>query len=627
MRSILFTLTIAFIALILGALALWQFRDGNLHRMLGQPPVEIGERIFPDFDPNEAASISLVSEGIEAAFIKTPLGWSSTKPWQDRMDFRAAMAIIAFTSSTIAEDRVARDKLDPELAGLVTARHDVRIKNSKGETIAHYRLGRRTPWEHLSRNEAAKPAPTIYLLPLESGRKSHVYAAAGDILPLFRDNFKFLRDHRPLNFNPLNLQKIRIKTSEGELTLGREKLSSPWRIVKPLNLATDPTIMKSLLEKLFELQAIKLSDRSEITFTAEDTSSNKMEISISDFGSNYESVLQIFPSEDPAARTAQAIVSDRPETVFELPLKSEPDLISISDLPLTVNELRESSLTNLNIASIRGIAIESIASPTTILISREPPEPWIVTIGDIEQIANEQRLFELLKAVTEARALSFVTDSAPEDLSPWGLDRPILKLVFLAANHQSIAIYFGLDKKGNLFAMRKGGKSIMSLDIEFLEKIAVRQHEWRHARLGSFNRVDLKYLKRSDNESEPLELSYDVRDDSWKAKCGEKDLSANLDPLKANFLMGVVEGLEVTNWLSVEDEEAKSALQNPLMTLEIKQRLVDEFGDETGEVIETIVFGSNKSTGKVFGKKLSENLYFSISDETILKLSIPLLDE
>jgi hypothetical protein len=625
-RSILFTLTIAFIALILGALALWQLRDGNLHRMLGQPPVEIGERIFPDFDPNEAASISLVSEGIEAAFIKTPLGWSSTKPWQDRMDFRAAMAIIAFTSSTIAEDRVARDKLDPELAGLVTARHDVRIKNSKGETIAHYRLGRRTPWEHLSRNEAAKPAPTIYLLPLESGRKSHVYAATGDILPLFKDNFKFLRDHRPLYFNPLNLQKIRIKTSEGELTLGRENLSSPWRIVKPLNLATDPTIMKSLLEKLFELQAIKLSDRSEVTFTAEDTSSNKMEISISDFGSNYESVLQIFPSEDPAARTSQAIVSDRPETVFELPLKSEPDLISISDLPLTVNELRESSLTNLNIASIRGIAIESIASPT-ILISREPPEPWIVTIGDIEQIANEQRLFELLKAVTEARALSFVTDSAPEDLSPWGLDRPILKLVFLAANHQSIAIHFGLDKKSNLFAMRKGGKSIMSLDIEFLEKIAVRQHEWRHARLGSFNRVDLKYLKRSDNESEPLELIYDVRDDTWKAKRGGNDVSANLDPLKSNFLMGVVEGLEVTNWLSEEDEEAKSALQNPLMTFEIKQRLVDEFGDETGEVTETIVFGSNKATGKIFGKKSSENLYFSISDETILKLSIPLLDE
>jgi Domain of unknown function (DUF4340) len=625
-RSIFFTLTIAVIALILGAVALWQLRDGNLHRMLGQPPVVIGERIFPDFDPNEAASISLVSEGIEAAFVKTPLGWRSTKPWQDRMDLRAAMAIIGFTSSTIVEDRVARDKLDPELAGLDATRHDVRIKNSKGETIAYYRLGRRTPWEHLSQTEGAKPAPTIYLLPLESGRRSHVYAATGDILPLFKDNFKFLRDHRPFYFNPLNLQKIRIKTSEGELTLGRESLSSSWRILKPLNLATDPAIMKNLLERLFELQAIKLSDRSEVTFTAEDTISNKMEISISDFGSNHESVLQIFPSQDPAARTTQAIVSDRPETVFELPLKSEPDLISISDLPLTVNELRESALTNLNIASIRGIAIESIASPT-ILISREPPEPWIVTIGNKEQIANEQRLFELLKAVTEARALSFVTDSAPEDLSPWGLDRPILKLVFLAANHQSLAIHFGLDKKGNLFAMRKGGASIMSLDIEFLEKIAVRQHEWRHARLGSFNRVDLQHLKRTDNQSEALELTYDVRDDIWKAKRGENDVSANLDQLKANFLMGVVERLEVAKWLSDNDEEAKSALENPLLVFEIKQRLVDDFGDETGEVSEVILIGVNKTTGEIFGKKSSEDLYFSLSDETVLKLSIPLLDE
>jgi hypothetical protein len=626
-RSFFFTLTIAITALILGAVALWQFRDGNLHRMLGQPPVNIGQKIFPEFDPNEAVSISLVSGGIEAAFIKKSGGWESTKPWQDRMDSRAAMAIIGFTSSTIVEDRVARDKLDPALAGLDVTSYSVHIKNEKSETIAFYQLGRKTPWEYLSHAEGAKPAPTIYLLPLERGRKSHVYAATGDILPLFKDNFKFLRDHRPLYFNPLNLQKIRIKTSEGELTLGRENLNSPWRIVKPINLATDPTIMKSLLEKLFELQAIKLSDRSEVTLAEEGDNSNKMEIAIVDFGSKTETVFQIFPPEDATDRTTQAIVSDRPETVFELPIKSEPELISISDLPLTVNELREANLTNINIASIRGIAIESIASPT-ILVSREPPAPWIVTVGNKEQIANEQRLFELLKAVTETKVLSFVTDSAPEDLSPWGLDRPILKLVFLAANHQSLTINFGLDKEGNLFAMRKGGTSIMSLDIEFLDKIAVRQHQWRHARLGSFNRVDLVYLKRSGNPAEPIELSYDVRDDIWKAKREGNDVSENMDQLKANFLMGVVESLEVNNWLSEDDGEAKLALENPMLTFEIKQRLVDDFGDATGnEVTEVITIGVNKATSKIFGRKSSENLYFSLSDETVLKLSIPLLDE
>ncbi len=626
MRSILITLTVAISALVLGAVALWQHRDGNLHGILGQPPTAIGDKIFPDFDPNEATSISLVSGGVEAGFIKTSDGWKSTKPWDDRMDIRAAMAIIGFTSSTTAEDLVERDKLDPDLSGMGSTSHNVHIKNAKGNTIAYYRMGRKTPWEYLSTTEDAKPAPTIYLLPLERGRKSHVYAATGDILPLFKDNFKYLRDHRPFYFNPLNLQKIYIKTSEGELTLGREKLNSPWRIIKPLDLPTDPSTMKNLLERLVELQAMKLSDRSEVTISKERKNSNKIEISIVNYGSDKPTTLEILPAESASARTALAIVSDRPDTVFDLPLKSEPDLISISDLPLTVNELREATLTNLNIPSIRGIAIESVASPT-ILVSREPPAPWIVTVNNRELVANEQRLFELLKAVTETRALEFVTDSAPEDLSPWGLDRPILKLIFLAENHQSLTLLFGLDASGNLYAMRKGNTSIMSLDIEFLEKIAVRQHEWRHARLGSFNRVDLISLKRQDIQAESLELSYDVLGDTWKAKRGDNDVSANLDPLKANFLMGVIENLEVTEWLSEDDEEAIKALENPFLKFEIQQRLVDDFGDKIGEVSEMISIGVSKTSGKIFGKKSSENLYFSLSDETVLKLSIPLLDE
>ena len=166
----------------------------------------------------------------------------------------------------------------------------------------------------------------------------------------------------------------------------------------------------------------------------------------------------------------------------------------------------------------------------------------------------------------------------------------------------------------------------MSLDRGFLEKIAVRQHEWRHARLGAFNRVDITRIKRQQNGLEPLELGYDFKKDKWQAFLGTQDVTANLDPLKANFLVGAIESLEVKSWLS-ENEEAAAVLENPSLKFEITQNLVDEFGDETGEATEVIVFGSNKITGKIFGKKSSENLYFSISDETVLKLSIPLLDE
>lgn len=626
MRSFLSLILIAIITVALGAVALWQFRDGNLHRVLGIPPVAVGERIYPELNPQDAVSIFLRSGGIQAHFVKTADGWQATKPWQDRMDGRAAHAIINFAHATVAEDLVERGKLDPEEAGLGAGNVEVHIKNAAGATLAYFRLGHRTPWQHLEKSEGAKPIPTMYLLPLERGRKSHVYAATGDILPLFKDGFKFLRDHRPFYFNPMTLQKMRLKTNQGELTLGRESPSSAWRIIKPLDLATNPEAVRNLLEGLFELQALKLSERSDVTMPSDRPSADGMEIGITPFGSEQETRLEIFPPQESSSRTTQAMVSDRPNTIFSLPLKAEPDAVSISVLPLTVNELREATLTNLNIASIRGIAIESISAPT-ILVSRQPPSPWIMTANGKEQEANEQRLYELLKAATETRAISFVTDAAPQDLSPWGLDRPIMTLVFLAENNQALTIFFGLDNSGNLFAKRKDSSTIMELAIDFLDKIAVRPHEWRHARLATFSRVDFSNLIRKQGDEESLKLGYDFMDDSWQAFQTDENVTSKLDPLRANFLLSALENLQVSSWLSPLDETAVSALKEPFLTFEITQRTVDEFGDRTGEKTYIIIIGVDRESGEFYGQKSSEDSYFKLSEETVLKLSVPLLDE
>ena len=47
--------------------------------------------------------------------------------------------------------------------------------------------------------------------------------------------------------------------------LGREKPDSPWRVVKPLDLATDAAAIKLLIEGLYELQAIRVLDRAAVT--------------------------------------------------------------------------------------------------------------------------------------------------------------------------------------------------------------------------------------------------------------------------------------------------------------------------------------------------------------------------
>ena len=625
MRSLTLTALLLFTAVLLGVLAAWQLREGNLDRILGSPPTEIGEKIYPEFDPQAVTSMTVTSGEVSARFTRTETGWESTGPWQDRMDPRAAIAILSFTRFATARDVAPLDSMDPALAGLEIGRTDIDLRDSSGESLASYRLGRRTPLLDIMEGEDAETTPTTYLLPLDSGRKSHVYAATGYIIPLFKDGLKYLRDHRPFHFNPLALEKVRIRTEQGSLTLGRASPRSPWRIVKPLDLPTNPAAVKKLLEGLVTLGATALSDRSEVTLPSNGTTPENSQIAITPFGSEEEIVLDILPAESPEARETQATVSNRPDTLFTIPLKTDPDLTSVSDLPLTVNDLRDPTLTNLNIASVRGIAIETATTPT-ILISRAPPAPWIATVNGVSQEANEQRLFALLKAVTETQAIAFETDAAPEDLSPWGLDRPILTLTFIAADNQALAISFGLDRRGNLFAKRKDSPSIMRLEHGFLDSIAVRPQDWRHARLWSVSKVDLTHLTRTEAGSPPLELNYNDLAEKWTATRAGEEVTGSLDPTRATFVLRTLENLQVSRWLSSTDKAAMIALEKPTLTFMLKENTVDEFGDPNGTRSQTLILAPDPDTNTVFGKISSDSSPFTLPPESYLKLSIPLLD-
>jgi len=625
LRAIVLTTILLVTASVLGGLAVWQMREGSLHRLLGSPPTAIGEKIYPEFQPGAVVSITVSSGETRVHFIRTGTGWESTTPWRDRMDARAAIAILTFANTTTARDFVPRDSLDPDLAGLATGNTEILLQSASGERLAFFRLGRRTPLLDLTVEDNPQTIPTTYLLPLDSGRKSHVYAATGDILPLFKDGFKFLRDHRPFHFNPLSLEKIRLRTEQGDLTLGRAAPNTPWRIVKPLDLSTNPAAVKTLLEGLVTLGATALSDRSVATLPSSGATPQNGQIAITPFGASTETVLDILPPESPEDRETQATVSDRPDSLFTIPLKTEPGLTSIADLPLTVNDLRDPTLTNLNIASVRGISIETATTPA-ILISREPPAPWTATVNGVSQEANEQRLYDLLKAVTDTRAIAFETDAAPEDLSPWGLDRPILTLTFLAADNQTLAISFGLDKRGGLFAKRNGSPSIMRLENRFLDSIAVRPHDWRHARLWSLSRVDLTNLTRTETGSPPLELTYNDLAEQWKANLSGGEVTSSLDPARAKFLLGILENLQVTRWLSTTDEAALAALETPALTFGLTENTFDDFGDKDGTREKSLILAVDPESKTVYGKITGDPSPFTITPETFLKLSIPLLD-
>lgn len=626
MRSIALTLILALLAALACGLASWQWAGGNFDSMLGAPPTPVGQGVYSHFAASEVKRIRINHNGVSAVFKLGENGWQASRPWSDRMDPRAAVNIINFTLGLRVEDFAKEDEIDHQSAGLDEGGIDIHLQDADLKTLAKYRLGRKTPWL-ATVQDIEKPVPTVFIQPREDERRAYVYTCTGDISPLFKDGMKYLRDHRPFYFNPLLLQKIRIRAEQGELTLGRENPQSPWRLVKPLDLATDPVAMKSLIEGLFELQAVSLADRASLALPAAATLTKPGQIALVSFGSEIETLLEILPPETPEARSTRATVSGRPDTIFELPLKPETGLISLADLPLAVNDLRDPTLTNLNIQSLRGILIQP-STGAEILISRTQPRPWIVTIGGSSQEANEERLFALLKTATEGRASGFESDAAT-DFTPWGLDRPFLKLRFFGDDNQGLELAFGIDGKGGYFVNRFGTPTVMRVDPSLVASLPIRPYEWRHSRLWSVDRLNLMAIERTTGSEPPLELRYSFNNEQWTAAADGKDVTATLEPTRANFLLGVIEGLKVTRWLSPDDAPAANALAAPSMIFRIIEKATDDMGDFKGLITREVALApgaAGPNPAFYYGRLSGETHPFLLDRETYNKLATELLE-
>ncbi|BCU75421.1 DUF4340 domain-containing protein [Luteolibacter sp. LG18] len=650
MRSIVLTFLLALLSLLVCGLVGWRLSQGNLDVLFGAPPTRTGDLLYPGFKATEVRKIALftkassISEdgnvndntsdkGTRAVFLWDPKkGWMMEEPWKDRMDPRAAQALIEFTRGTRVADVIPKDKIDPAQAGFKGGVIVVRMEDASGQPMCKYLLGRKTAWigtEEVEQQpgqmpEPAREVPTVFVRTWDKSRKNYVYACTGDIHPLFNDGFRYLRDHHPFLFAPQFLQHVRIRTSTGELTLARETPNHPWRIIKPLDLPTDPERMHALLLGLERLRAVKVSDRSAVTVPTNGAATGSDQIAIQMFGAPAETILDILPQQTPEATTRLATVSDRPGTVFELPAKAETDFVTLSSLPLQVNQLRDSTLTNLDVASIAGILIQPANRPAISLIRQ--PRQWMLGDGPDAIPANERRLYDLLVAVKDAKTIGFVTDAAT-DFSQWGLDNPLISIRFLAANNQSLELAFGRDKAGNYFVNRRGTTSVMKVGGDILSKIATRPFEWRGGLVWSLPKVDIKWLEIQPKGQPLIHLNYDDINEKFEPFRGGLKAESHFEPARAGILIEALGALEANRWLAEDDEAALNALATPTLTFAINSRQVNDSGEETGEqkrVLQIAPASSGTANRFYYARVNSDPNPFIIDQETYIRLSVDL---
>ncbi|MEI7927314.1 MAG: DUF4340 domain-containing protein [Verrucomicrobiales bacterium] len=627
MRSPAFTFLLFILAFVLCGLVGWRLTQGSLDVVFGAPPTVEGELLYPGFKAAEVQRISLSANGVRAVFACDERGlWQAEYPWKDRMDPRFAESIIGFTLGTRVAEVIPKDKIDSKQANFRDGQVGVLFESKDNRTLCKYVLGRKTAWKSTDPT-TGEEVDTVFIRPLDKSRKNYIYACNGDIHPLFKDGFKYLRDHQPFLFRPDLLQRIRIRNAGGELTLGREAPGRPWRIIKPLDLPTDVTAMKRLLEGLLSLRAVKVSDRADVTLPASGPANGSDQIAIKLFGAATETILDILPPQSADAPTRLATVDDRPNAIFELPSKANADLVSLSALPLAVNDLRDSTLTNLNIASVKGILIEP-AGRTPLLISKLPGK-WVLGDGENPPLANERRLFDLLKAVTETEVKAFVTDAAT-DFTPWGLDKPFLSLRFLAIDNQSLELSFGSDKQGVVYVTRRGTTSVMKVDEEVITRIATQPYQWRDSRLWALNSTDLKSLEIRRDTRPLVTLDYDFLDESWKAQRDGHDATSELDPSRANYLLGLLSNLSVNRWLPADYAAADKALLAPILSFTVKSQLTDAGGNDAGLGTKELVIApaaEGENNRFYYGRITSDENPFVLDQETLDKLRVELFGE
>lgn len=341
MRILRFILLVLVTLAAIGAAVLLTI-DGNLSRIIGRTAFSSGERLFPytKEEMNEISWMRINCGGDMAEFRRRPNGvWWGEKPWDDRMDPRAAAAILQYTYSTSIVDALPLHKIDSASLkefGVKTTPITITLKEMSADgrrssTMARYTLGSTAPgWWTIRRTRRRTIPPTcrrtftaathaFWWAPATSCPSSSPASASfGTIVPC-----SYIRA-MPAS--------IEINNKGQRIALERPSPDprTPWKITYPLPLDTDPQMMDVLLGTLQKLTAVRVYDPEE-TSVPDMTDDQVTSVSIRNFTGRLAGdgkslaveekpvTLRIYPPSDNSnlAELVKATVSDR-KAVFEL---------------------------------------------------------------------------------------------------------------------------------------------------------------------------------------------------------------------------------------------------------------------------------------------------------------------
>ena len=396
------------------------------------------------FEKEAVDTLTLTYPEREIRLQQTAAGeWGITAPIRAKADDTAVNNML----TTIVDEEVTRsltpeEPVDLALYGLAQPPVVLRIALQDGTTLPKVSIGKDTP----------------------VGFSAYVRKEGDPQLHLTRQAFRLglikevkeLRDKTVLPFERDSVTRIAINTAETSIVLG--KTDADWTFEHPAPYAVDASAVQTYLSTLEGMRAEDFVEQPLLDLSAFGLDPAQLTVSLH-LGEDTKRTLSVGDEKNVAAGTTQRYLKrDDGETLYLVRTGL------LKDLSRSVTDFRDKAVVNIPEGKI-----------TQVVVTREGREGFTLSRGEENTWEIDSKSEGTLKTATlsqfvadlrELRGFEIAADN-PEDLSPYGLDKPALTLVATDESGEEITtVFLGQTVQGETerhFALQEGGGTVFTL--------------------------------------------------------------------------------------------------------------------------------------------------------------------
>ena len=483
------------------------------------------KRVF-NLDLSAIDAISIISNENKIELHKKNSHWEMVTPVQDRADPMAVGRLLNSigsmdVDSSFFADAKGFDKVSLNDLGLATS--SVRLKLQGNDAPPELLFGKDTAVEG-----------KMYVR-FDGSKK--VYAVSNDLKTQIQKKAEDFRDHKLLEFETRQVNKLNIKTPAGEIEM--VKNGDVWSLDKPLAARGDARKISDLIAQVINAHIDTFEN--DTNLSAAGLSDPPGMISLVAGGTDETAVLQVGQPLEKNRNEVYAKLSTRP-SVYTMSNK-------IADvLAIKPNDVRDKHLLELNLDTVDRIHIMPTGKPEITLARKQ--EDW--TLKSQEDAAvNNPLVKKLVSDLQNQQIVAFVSDET-STLPKYGLDSPQLKVGFSAYASENTAeskagdsafltVDFGKAEGDIVYARLESEPYVMSVPRTILDSIPADPALWRDQDIFKFKPDDIKSIEVL---RDGLTTAIERRDTGWKIVKG----SGAVNPTNIQSLLNILAGLQAVRW-------------------------------------------------------------------------------